>query len=83
MKRPKKNPELVAALSQLRDWAVIERKITADPAARKAWRDVEDWAKGVARDSRLELAPELSSENVPVVAPATLEPDSKSDVMAG
>lgn len=64
MKRPKKNPELSETLSQLRDWAVIERKLTDDPAAHKVWRDVEDWAQGVALKYRVELAAGISSENV-------------------
>ena len=63
MKRSKKNPDLAEVLSQLRDWSVIERKLTEDPGAHKTWRDVEDWAKGTALKYRVELAPPVSPSN--------------------
>lgn len=63
MKRPKKNPELSEALSQLKDWAVIERTLTDDRGAQKAWRDVEEWAAGTALKYRVELAPPVSPSN--------------------
>lgn len=69
MKRPKKNPELSEALSQLRDWAVIERKLTDDRAAIKAWRDVEEWAAGTALKYRVELAKPISPSNDQTQAP--------------
>lgn len=68
MKRPKKNPDLSEALSHLRDWARIERKLTDDPAAHKVWRDVEDWTAGVALKYRAELAPTVSPSNAGAVA---------------
>ena len=69
MKRSKKNPDLAEALSHLRDWSVIERKLTEDPGAHKTWRDVEDWAKGTALKYRIELAPPVSPSNAIGMAP--------------
>lgn len=63
MKRSKKNPDLAEALSHLRDWSVIERKLTEDPGAHKTWRDVEDWAKGTALKYGVELARPVSPAN--------------------
>jgi hypothetical protein len=60
MKRSKKNPDLAEALSHLRDWCVIERKLTDDPGEYKVWRDIADWAAGAAIKYRVELARPVS-----------------------
>lgn len=55
MKRPRKNPELSEVLSQLREWAVIERKLSEDKGARKAWLDVKEWSEGAAMKYKIEI----------------------------
>lgn len=50
------NEALRETLSQLKDWAEIEMKIAEHPAARKAWRDVSEWADGTASNHRLKLS---------------------------
>lgn len=55
MKKPT-NHALRETLSQLKDWAEIEMKIAEHPAARKAWRDVSEWADGTAIKHHITLS---------------------------
>ncbi len=50
MKLPPKRLEILAdALRSLSEMARIEGSCEVDLAARKVWREVEDWAAGTAR----------------------------------
>jgi hypothetical protein len=55
----------LAALTELREMARLESRLTADPAAREVWHQVDLWAAGYAQQ-RLHL-----SESHPLCLPAT------------
>ena len=61
--KAKTNHQLRETLSQLKDWAEIELRIAEHPEARKAWRDVAEWADGVASTNKITLSkiPNLKS----------------------
>ena len=52
----KTNHDLRTVLSELKDWAAIEGFISETPEARKAWRDVGEWAEGTAAKHKITLA---------------------------
>ncbi len=54
MPKPEKK-ELAEVLTQLREWALIERLLVSDPAALKAWREVAEWAEGTASHHQIKL----------------------------
>jgi hypothetical protein len=52
---PKVTPQDL--LSELRQWALIEGKLTDDKAARKAWHEIIQWAEGTAIRYKIPLKP--------------------------
>lgn len=54
-KPPKVTPQDL--LSELRQWALIEGKLTDDKAARKAWNEIIQWAEGTAIRYQIQLKP--------------------------
>ena len=53
---PKRLKELAAALRELRDWTQIEGGLEREnPRAAAVWREVNDWAVGMARTHQLDL----------------------------
>jgi hypothetical protein len=55
-----KNPQAITPtqlLSELRQWALIEGKLTDDKEARKAWNQIIEWADGTALKFNLPLKP--------------------------
>jgi hypothetical protein len=54
-KPPKVTPQDL--LSELRQWALIEGKLTDDKAAHKAWNEIIQWAEGTAIRYQIPLKP--------------------------
>jgi hypothetical protein len=52
----KTNHDLRTVLSELKDWAGLEGFLAETPEARKAWREVGEWAEGTATKHKITLS---------------------------